>query len=200
MKIISKFKDYYDFLQGTYGVDEKLILDRTTFTPTSPYFSENKVISLYIGEWLIQGLYNNGKFYYGKNVEPFNQKPKRRIFSLNEINDKKLYYFIPTNYYPVSCLKEPKYLGDDSPTWKEDCPILIQGYTANSYGKHPILKDYNVSQILPPEKIWTILSEWLGKQISNREPIVPIGDDKIRIESHGFDLKTSFRKSKKINK
>ena len=27
MKIISKYKDYYDYLQGIYGVDEKLILD-----------------------------------------------------------------------------------------------------------------------------------------------------------------------------
>ena len=28
MKIISKYKDYYDYLVGTYGEDPKLILDR----------------------------------------------------------------------------------------------------------------------------------------------------------------------------
>jgi hypothetical protein len=27
MKIISKIKDYYDYLQGIYGIDEKLVLD-----------------------------------------------------------------------------------------------------------------------------------------------------------------------------
>ena len=37
MKIISKFKDYYDFLQGIYGVDPLLVLDRTKGTPNPLY-------------------------------------------------------------------------------------------------------------------------------------------------------------------
>ena len=28
MKIISKYKDYYDYLTGIYGVDDKIVLDR----------------------------------------------------------------------------------------------------------------------------------------------------------------------------
>lgn len=83
----------------------------------------------------------------------------------------------------------------NSPTWKENCPILIEQY-GKKYDKYPILVDYNVNRILSAEKVWLILSEWLGKQITRQEPVVPVGDDKIRIQAAGFDLKTSFRHRK----
>ena len=103
------------------------------------------------------------------------------------------------NYYYIAerddyCLKKPLLI-KDSPTYKENCPILRS--TGNrykkSYAKHPILKDYGFVRVFKPEEIWIILSEWLGKVITMNEKKVPIGDDKTRILSHGFDLKTSFR-------
>lgn len=40
MKIISQYKDYYDYLIGFYGIDEKIVLDRRKFNKyNGPYIS-----------------------------------------------------------------------------------------------------------------------------------------------------------------
>jgi hypothetical protein len=58
------------------------------------------------------------------------------------------------------------------------------------------LETLGIQTIIKPFDLWIMLSEWLGYMITQNEPSVPIGDDKIRVESHGFDLKTSFRHRK----
>jgi hypothetical protein len=74
MKIISKYKDYYDYLVGIYGVDEKLILDRTDFVLTSKLTNKSKV-TFYICGYIIDGYYIDGKFYYGSDLEQFADEP-----------------------------------------------------------------------------------------------------------------------------
>ena len=71
MKIISKFKDYYDYLQGVYGVDDKLIIDRTKYTPLSYKPSVKTKHSLYIGNLQVDVLWIDGKPYTGNDVEQF---------------------------------------------------------------------------------------------------------------------------------
>jgi len=61
MKIISKYKDYYDFLQGTFGIDEKLILDRTKFHKIE--LSDYDKITLVIGDLVIEGLFVDGSVF-----------------------------------------------------------------------------------------------------------------------------------------
>ena len=59
MKIISKYKDYYDYLQGIWGMDEKLTLDRTEYTTTPslksslshPHLS---IVRFYICGWVVE--------------------------------------------------------------------------------------------------------------------------------------------------
>ena len=41
MKIISKFKDFYDYKMTKYGVDEKLVYTRKTYYEYSKRFSIN---------------------------------------------------------------------------------------------------------------------------------------------------------------
>jgi hypothetical protein len=191
MKIISKFKDYYDFLQGVYGVDEKLVLDRTNFH--SPHLSHIRTkIEIHVGEWLVEGLCENGVIYYGSDLDKFSCEFKPPYY-LSEIGfTKEEYYQIPNGRYSrMYVLKQPKFLGDKSPTWKEDCPILYNNI------KHPILSDLDLIKVFSPEQVWLILSEWLGKRITRNEPIVPTGSDNIRIEQAGFDVKDSFRPKRK---
>ncbi len=72
MKIISKFKDYYDYLVGVYGIDEKLILDRTEFYPTSRFVSPNdSKVTFFICGYQVDGLYRDGRFYYGGDLAQF---------------------------------------------------------------------------------------------------------------------------------
>lgn len=202
MKIISKFKDYYDYLQGIYGVDEKLTLDRTKFYSMTYVPSNITVSTLHIGEWMIQGFWSDKSIYFGNQVEQFATKRVPNWL----IGDPSEYWFIRDHSYSnsrhvykyITCLKEPMYLGDKSPTWKWDYPILLLDDLMSAkddevYIKCPILKEYSVNKMLPAERTWLILSEWLGKQITKKEPVVPVGDDKVRIISAGFDLKKSFR-------
>lgn len=47
MKIISNFKDYYDYLQGIYGQDEKIVYERIVATKNNGYKRDDK--------WVKQG-------------------------------------------------------------------------------------------------------------------------------------------------
>lgn len=192
MRIISTYKDYYDHLQGIYGVDTKLVLDRRgdyysiTYKP-----SIQCVHTLYIGEWMIQGFWNNGQIYFGEDIKQFE---KIRFYSSSKKNLKE-YWIIPDGKYTnMYCLKQPKYLGDKSPTWKQDCPILFNSGT--KFLKFPILKDWNVQKIFSAKEVWNILSEWLGKKIDKNLNKQSEASNNTKILSAGFDLKTSFRKIK----
>ena len=205
MKIISKHKDFYDYLQGIYGVDEKLVLDRTKFHPI-PYPASNYVReTFYICDYRIDGVWIDGKILFGKELEPYSlpenkSRFKKYFYSYRHrdqvLGEDKFYSILDSNTYNPTyrqVLKEPyKLSGEKSPNIKEECPILKSG-GVDIYDKFPVLKEYNLQSVFLPEELWIMLSEWLGMQITRREKQVPIGDDNVRILSHGFDLKTSFR-------
>jgi hypothetical protein len=77
-----------------------------------------------------------------------------------------------------------------------NCPILIVDSKSSeskiSFSKFPILKDYDVVSIFPPEKLWTMIYDFLSKNkdIENKQ------SDKEKIISKGFDYKHSFRNTK----
>lgn len=209
MKIISKYKDYYDYLQGIYGVDEKLVLDRREFCTTLSFSEGPAIKTFYIGEWMVQGLIIGRQIYFGDDIKQFTVKKEpqpskwyRRYFSGNKTEDEN--WAIPSNYYRTNlrCLKKPKFLGDNSPTWKLDCPILLsvglwEGANLklddSDFCSFPILTDYSIQKVFTPKEIWLLLSEWLSKRVTKNEPDVPIGDDMTRLKNAGFDTKTSFR-------
>src|ERR1019366_5578082 len=73
MKIISKYKDYYDYLQGVYGVDEKIIYERIDGKKSlyKPVFTPNKLetfVFAICGYIYVVNIYN-GKFYFGQDVK-----------------------------------------------------------------------------------------------------------------------------------
>jgi hypothetical protein len=79
----------------------------------------------------------------------------------------------------------------------KETPIFI--YNNNWHGSScdfPSLVELGVNKVISAHDIWILLSEWLANKITENEPIMPIGDDKVRIVSAGFDLKTSFRNCK----
>src|SRR5690606_33063676 len=123
MKILSRFKDYYDHLVGTFGEDPKLVLDRTKFTP-KPYTSqEGEILTFYIGNYKVQGYFKNGKINFANEIEQYSE-PFHKFFSFSNKYNEKEYYRLPgRNYYAKFILKQPQYLSDDiCPTYKENCP------------------------------------------------------------------------------
>lgn len=60
---------------------------------------------------------------------------------------------------------------------------------------NPCLKNYDCSKILDPYTAYQELSQWVDGALAEPDAPEPLVD-KVRIQQHGFDLKTSFRKSK----
>ena len=110
-------------------------------------------------------------------------------FLNNSCNFEKIYY--PT-------LSEDKYnIYPEIKELSKTCPIFLYDKDSKTiYQEFPSLKELGVNKVIDAIDLWILLSEWLGNRITEKEPIVPIGDDKTRILSAGFDLKTSFRNIK----
>lgn len=202
MKIISKYKDYYDYLKGIYGEDPLLVLDRTKFD-SLPYNERNFYIeTIYIGNYQIEGMWKDNKILYGKELLPYVIEDISKYRYHEEVgeNPSDYYIFLENTSYKykrsISILNKPLYLGDKCPTWEKDCPLLRKTYLKSKYYYNIKLSDYNIQSFIKPEEIWQWLSEWLSQRITKNEKEVPIGDDLIRLKSHGFDENISFRHRK----
>ena len=80
-----------------------------------------------------------------------------------------------------------------------NCPILID----ISYGReeklceHPFLTELELSQILPPEQIHRLISDWISNQRTQSENRPDTRTNIEKIEGKGFDKVTSFRTNMK---
>ena len=197
MRILSKYKDYYDYLVGKWGMDEKLILDRTEFE--IPYISDG-AIHLYICGMRLDGYKKDDKFYYLEELEQFdvrNEKKYNRYYWLNKNPDDD--YVVIHDGKSTGRLNKVIKIDENCYNEKLNCPILIRSVFGKakiegqgSFSKFPILKELRVQSAIKPEDMWFMLSSWLSrnKDIPNTQT------DKEKIIGHGFDYKLSFRKGK----
>jgi hypothetical protein len=227
MRIISKYKDYYDYLQGIYGVDEKLILDRTEFFPTPDRFRTEvlrykhnldsyELVRFWICGYLIEGLYNegSGRFFYGNELRDLASNDKKQgkgkfsyYINQHHADDIDFYWYInfPEKRGWTKVAKNPITFEDYyrlqrgpfkdikkeiCPNDEFNCPILYDaGLNNPDYMKFPVLSDFELHKVYSAHDLWILLTEWLG-----REKIIPNKQtNKEKIQSNGFDLKTSFR-------
>lgn len=210
MKILSKEKDYYDYLQGIYGVDEKFILKRDNTYRKRISFNEGAKATFYIGDIILESIYIDGKLLFTEE-EVLNYYVPCKVPSCKEEiqNTGKHTFFLKDEYsYRNSkvfrksqiTIKFGPYKNTNKKDFTiiEDCPLLLvvdrdyYNQEPDVY-KYPILNDYGIVKHIPPEEVWHSLYNWLSLRITRNEPIVPVGDDKVRIKAAGFDLKTSFR-------
>lgn len=193
MKIISKYKDYYDYLQGVYGVDNRLILDRRN--SKRPTYYSNGIMIFTIGNINVDVLCINNKFYCGEadmislGGEKLENKDSPELISY-KVNYPD--YFNRIRNINISVTPWGRKRSSDK---FDEYAIYLNEFVGmdKTALPYPRLEQYGIQKVLPPHEIWIELSNWLGQQLSKKEPTVPIGDDKTRIQSHGFDLKTSFR-------
>lgn len=210
MKILSTYKDYYDFQVGVYGEDPNLVLDRREGN-TKIDLDEDAVVTLFMGNKVIQGLHKDGRFYWGRDeIEPFSVQPfatKRKSASWWRLNsDQKMLAFelhqsgkIVWQYaYHVSLEAISNMEESLMQEYERRCKpyaisLLVEGAGVFPY---PKLDEIAVTKIIDAQTVWLALTEFLAQQKQDAEKTVPIGDDPLRIESHGFDLKASFRNKK----
>ena len=202
MKIISKYKDYYDYLVGIYGEDPLIILDRRDYE--IPIFYDEKkpmLIRLYICNWYYEGLYINGKFYYGKAIEPFAIKSKsntnrwyKRYLKHNPHKEIESYVIDDGESHHITIHIKPT---PSNVNTKVGIPILLTKEfprerpfeQIKNFYPYPMLKELNFQSFVSPEEMFLMLSSFMAKKDIQTD----IRTNKEKIITAGFDLKESFR-------
>ena len=225
MKIISKFKDFYDYKVAKYGVDEKLVYTRKTYCE---YFQ------------ILIGKISNINIDYRISEDDFNKNLKNDIKPIDEknihkilfIGEKLIHLFSTENgvYTHFDIKNEKKFnifskFGSD---WdnllsfnrkklitydidKDDVilnePMLLIELIGESkssrylyiykFTYNPVLSKLGV--YIDEDFIWQSLVEFLSNKRSEKE-ISPEVSNENKILSKGFDLKTSFRPNMKKKK
>lgn len=186
MKIISKFKDYYDYLSGIYGQDEKLVYYRNGEPKTESSFyythhSDDRLIEFNICNKLYFGLYTKELGWVTDTEFIFN-------YIVNDAYLRKWYHGnlsiklkLWLDYSHNSHFKQ----GMEAVN-KVDSPIYCKN----------IGSDFNLSQTFIPKLIpATDLYLSIVDFISPKDTIIKTNPTDMNLfESKGFDKKTSFRK------
>lgn len=214
MNIISKFKDYYDYLSGIWGVDPLLTYVRQGgFKDTFTYFNTSKV-KVYIGGMLIEGFYHKGKFYYGTNVLQYAGNKPSYMFNkggyiytkLSEEYGNKDFDTDDIAYIDLKAIPDAIYhhstrfvaillrpIPDiEDVNEIESSPVCMKMFNSDVW-KDFNLKDININSILPAEEAYKLISNWLSMQRTKAENKPNTQTNEQKIESHGFDKKTSFK-------
>lgn len=200
MKIISKFKDYYDFLSGKYGVDPKVVLDRRSATPQYKFYNleKAKLFRLYICGQLIEGIHFEDKFYYGEDLGKIGKVIEKQPWG-SLVNTSKKRYRINADiaYFQhydrdvnAEIIKDKTEVNK-----KENCPIIF-AVNKDEYYYYPILSALKIQKHIPPETIYNWLVDWISDKNEEKENQEISMTDVLKLQAKGFDKKTSFRNIK----
>lgn len=192
MILIKKRPDYYDFLVGVYGRDEKKVFNRREDLVSSDlYFNDlirwrnTNIYDLLICERLYrveqvgEGVWELHKFHK-VNTDYSGQ---RRHYRESQVEDLPHFeYYIPA---PTRMLTEN--------------PIAIKGAYHNDTkleGLTPILSTFGIPSVLGAEELYLEIDMYIGSWIDKQGESTSHQDDKNKLTSKGFDDKISFRHRK----
>ena len=223
MKIFSKFQDYYDSALGSF-LDSDVAVYRKTSTINVPYKEIPRLGNYDFSYEVVKDI--NGRKQYGKlpihmigfcgtwyffvyaqDRRGFFNKLEYKTF--DEIVENKRQNRIFYGYNSNKGITDP----NKEPGWKEIFekygPVLyIEKY--NPPGEYyrqfsninmetviwPELKTYKFQAVKDPYTALWEIEHWFDTHARPDEAVVPVGDDITRLQAHGFDKKTSFRKGK----
>lgn len=209
MKILGNIKDYYDYLQGTYGIDPKVVYERICMT-------------LVGDKWVKQGIYKPEYLNPPADPSPYYEKPSSVYFYVLAICGKLYCVFIHNRkfYFPdhTDALEKLEsrvdkvsrqymrnrysdsalHLRKTDVNEKENCPVCLidtNSYHRGALGamvKNVRLSDFGIGQIISPNDMYIMISNFLSRE----KVVIDNRTDVQKIVSKGFDKKTSFRKTK----
>ena len=213
MKILGKRgeKDYYDYLQNYYGIDELVVFDRRDSFPID-------LSSFYIGYGL------DTIFKKTKDIDDIKRRLVKGYGMKKPALEGRFFYFVIEIGYYQYYFEVERYLDDNDnvvlvPELTEkkkvsldnrlsDCPISIccgykyswrnQFYLPPNYKKslveNPILKNTYIPSFIEAKEVWDNLYEYISSL--RDKPFKDTRTNDQHIESHGFDKKISFRHRK----
>lgn len=209
MKIISGGKkDYYDYLSGIYGIDEDIVYDRRNSNAIKPgssmdeFFFKNKR-GFDEKKKVKKGLHLIDGKYIFTSIETGN-----KIFCLLEVGFNHYIFMVERHLdefdnihldYSLIEKKEVKEKKSNEPITlmpivgyiNESGHFYINEYRDYWRIDNPILKETWITSLISADEIYHDVYDYL---IKLREPdIVDSRNDIQKLESFGFDKKTSFR-------
>jgi hypothetical protein len=201
MKIISTYKDYYDFCQGVYGQDEKICYVRGSLENlplTDPlsdsclfyrvhicgvvYHVFNYKFANYFGEDGAKMVYD--MMMKARNYKKWSYSSDESMINnyIRAVNSQRWFNNID------------KHLSETNVNDKLNLPVYIEqmNYRLDATKTYTNVKlsELNMASILPAHDIFL----QIGTFLSREKPVVDNRDDIAKLESYGFDKKTSFRK------
>lgn len=197
MKIISKRKDYYDYLVGKYGIDEKITYDRKQKRFYNPHYKNsllpyptpksNGLAYFYIAfcDVIYCVIQFNGDFYYADEFENLPEELKQVIINEKYNSILKRKHFLNTYKFRINLVNTDINIINNS-------PIILLSIHGEPVLTNFILKDYGFHKVMDAETCYLKLQNWFLQDkivIDNRS-------DLLKLEAAGFDKKTSFRNIK----
>ena len=213
MKIISKFKDYYDYKVAEYGIDENLVYDRRNGTIVdrqriSPEKSNLALYStLYVGSEVVHLFITQNKIYTHFDLVDIERKKRKYYFFDGyclKFRDGKQYEYksnLWLGYFSDTAdfirenngfhIREETHL-----SWEELSKIPLLLITSDYRTKNrkvyinPNLQELGV--YINPDFVWQHIVQYLSdlKTQAEQSPELP---NELKIDSKGFDKKRSFR-------
>lgn len=227
MKIIDKKKDYYDYLSGIYGIDDKVVYDRrgsvvlnsekSLLNGMDDYFSQKILI---LDKPLIEKQYWELKSILKLREAGAMQHSWGRTWK-----EGMVYHFVlevgsthyrfeverwveegnredaHVEYRLIDTLRDVGKRYSETPMCIMPCQVVYLRWSHEEQWKpmkkrveNPILAGTFIPKVISPSEIWSALYEYLSSL--NDKPIIDTRSDIQKIESAGFDRKTSFRNIK----
>lgn len=216
-------KDYYDYLVGIYGIDNDIVYDRREFYVLNQakystsigirFFFDNTIFSDYNGfggsaadsprvphgySKTIYGRKHSfvleiGFYQYLFEVERYINNDGRLIIEpklVEKFDNRKHFGNTPITLflYKYEPLSSTGILID---SWDSIRRKLEYNKRKDECFENPILSDTWITGFIPAEEVYNNVYNYL---IANREPDIQDNRTDIqKLESHGFDKKTSFR-------
>ncbi|MDE6643209.1 MAG: hypothetical protein K2K27_03830 [Muribaculaceae bacterium] len=218
MKILTprNNKDYYDYLTGIYGIDEKVVFDRRQFTILSrldhPIFSyqksdkdtpkievpiwmrKDKRIPEYKGK-IFECLLEVGLKWFFFEVERYLENDTVCLdwilVKTIEISKRQRVGSSPISFF--SSYDSYGYYGWNIGLTKDERYHKIEVKDDDTIS-NPILTGTTIPSMIPAEEIYNLLCAYISSL--NEVEIVDTRTDIQKAESAGFDRKTSFRNIK----
>lgn len=193
MKILDNKKDYYDYLMGVFGQDEKIVYDRRNSINYDMFLKNNLNLKDNISKMakFILRL-NNKHFVFLKDGDWYLPEEIAVGFwwkksyvkngtetTLKELNSSKNFFMRSYGWEKHS--DTPISLMLEIPSEK---PIFID---------NPILQSFQpIAKFISPETVYNEIHDFIASKYDKE--IVDTRTDVEKAEAAGFDKKTSFRK------
>ena len=221
MKIISKFKDYYDYKVAEYGIDENLIYDRRLPMGVNIAIPQREWLTLdnaaddealhsvlYVGNELVHLFATRSKIYTHWDLTDL-MDLHYRIYDLWHgdlsvlMNDGKKIRLVSylsssrdTLIKQLEASREDNVfnLKDNPPFLDLKQPLLLifnRDYRSENRATH-YLNLQELGVYLDPDFVWQNIAQYLSYLKTQAEQSPELPND-LKIESKGFDKKHSFR-------